>query len=544
MRMDGSAEYEDIDGEVRIGLREREDVASASASIGCHDGDAHERYALGLIEISTGVGSTPLRVTSVTIGDDSDEPQPARERTQAFIGRKWDPDQDDTHYPHTVATANTRTPSDLFELLRKWTDIPQDIAVVKILPQGQVASEWALTLERASINSSIYDVLISLEGADPQLAFGNRKLYSVLTPTRIQAFEKVLSLHGEDALMGATRFITAGTRDGQKALDLLEALASATDATYTHRIGGNGWDLELRRAGSMVKPARTDVGIIPRILPKKKGVDWINVTVVPDVEGAVGVTVRSESRSTNPWYREGYHKKYALTLIGAHGNIYNSRQGLRLNMIRGSEYFFEVEGVPAKHPFHFTTDETGGPKAPDRARLSVAMHKDSTPGVSVLRYKPTRMGTSYYQCTEHAKMGGEVFVSKSTVTAPLFVDEESGKRVAQCCETQRFVVLDEDGEQVGHAVRTLERAVAKLGLAITARFNIGESIAPAESGAVLASISRNEDDDFDGHSPAVLLKSDGAMFCTHVHTLDGLRAWLVQGKPEDSEQLCPLCFEG
>lgn len=750
MKMDGCAEYETIDGEVRIGLREREDIAPpAFTSISCNDGSAHERFELGLIEISTGSGSTPLRVTSVTIGPDEENRDnkkyddidgssggggaeyvggPAVRET---IGRKWDPETDAARYQLTIATANTRTPSDLFNLFREWTDIQLTDAVVKILPQSEVADKWALTLERASINGNIYDVLISLEGADPQMAFGNRKLYSVITQTRIQSFEDVLSLHGETIFMGATLSMTAGTGDGQKALDLLEALAAAANEVYTHRIGANGWDLELRstqamvkpaRTGfrgqeiigrkwepdvdvtsfpvkvataevhdlpsmiallrewehiprgdvvirelrgdnvfeywsmvllrpqkrpnyynvrlefhgtfiddlghshlkkfynfeikekenplnsilsiygspsaddiwmqinykavglymkvglgggkktldlldalssisdddllltypdsppwkfelrskqSMIKPARTGVRVIPRILPKKKGVDWINVTVAPGIEGAVQVSVRGESRSTNPWYREGYREKYALTLVSPDKKSYISRQGLRLNMIYGNEYFFEVANVPAKHPFHFTTNETGGPSAPDNTRLSVPRHKDSMP--PVLRYSPTKTGGSYYQCETHDKMGGPVFVSRATVTAPLFVDEESGKRVAQCCATHRFVVLDEDGKEVGGAPGTLEGAVAKLGLAITARFNISESIASVNPGVVLASISRNESDDFDGHSPAVLLKSDGTILCDHVHTLDELRAWLVEGKPEDSEQLCPEC---
>ncbi len=465
------------------------------------------------------------------------------EKDRFHVDRKWDPEEDDVRYSEVVATASTLNPSDLFNLLREWSGMSEGEGVVRILPDERVAKSWELTLMRGTGREIRYDIEISLKGGG--YGFQERKIYSIFTRRlgRIRSLDKVIKRYGERQWSrDGEMVVTAGTGDGEKALDLLDALSSVDDDRYNNWIPKDDtWTLELRRATqTLVKPARTGVRIIiPRILPKKKGVDWIDVDVGPGLINAVTIAVKEANRSQNPWYREGYHEKYALTLTNRNGIIpYLRQQGLRLNMEMGQTYYFEANQVPAKHPFHLTKNDTGGPKEPKEDSLSEAVHKG---GTKIMAYTPRRVGGFYYQCTNHEKMGGPAYAySTSSTSSPILVDGESGLRLVRNKETRRYDVVDEDGYTPSDFA-TLTAALSFLSLHIRSIFNVGEDIAPRNQGLTVAHIARAGEDVTDAFTPAVLMRGDGTLYCEHIHAFGELRAWLVRGKPVESSQLCPSC---
>jgi hypothetical protein len=143
----------------------------------------------------------------------------------------------------------------------------------------------------------------------------------------------------------------------------------------------------------------------------------------------------------------------------------------------------------------------------------------------------------YYQCSHHEKMGGPVFIYKSDGKEVVFTDNATNTHVLQDATTGEFVVVASGGEE--HPHRTISDAVRHLGLEITPRFNVGTSIVGSDIGVTVAIISRNGEDEYDDHTPAVLLRDNGKLACEHVHTVADLCQWLTRDKPHDSTQMCP-----
>jgi len=89
---------------------------------------------------------------------------------------------------------------------------------------------------------------------------------------------------------------------------------------------------------------------LPSFLKKKKK-PFSAIALLPEPENAVKIAVAKKS-SENPWFRSGKNK--SVFTIQAPG-MPSPRQGVRLMLIEGQTYTFDLTAVPSEHPFFFTT---------------------------------------------------------------------------------------------------------------------------------------------------------------------------------------------
>lgn len=508
MRMDGSADFEDIDADIRIGIREREDPS--------------DRFELGVIELSIDGSNTPFHVTSAVMGEED----------MSAIGKKWT-QEDEVDYPTEIGVASSDDPAEFLALLGEWVDISDGNATALVhTTTNQRATGFSLTLSTRSNDDTIYEVNLTLRGAESVMLFANRLLYTATDINGIKKLDDILATYGTRDVPGTPRSATATEDGGAKAMAIISALVDTAGA-FVHRLARGKWTFTLRAKGSMIKPARTGAKLLPRVLRRrrkaKSGVMWRDVYI----DSVVKVSVKEENAKQHPWAGDGYRDKYAFTFDGPGGNRVLNAQGVRFVVESGKNYVFDASKVPKKHPFYFTTNPTGGQGADDSGRMTPSAHKAQH---RIIGFNPTSIVDAFYQCESHEKMGGPVRVVGSGMTPALVYDDADGSAIMYGEQTGQFYV-DGDWE-----FTTLDKAFAAVGLEMFAVQNIGKSIAPAHDGLAIAHVGEHHDE-YDADSPAVIIKKDGSLFCArHVHALGDLQEWLVCGKPRASGQLCPTCF--
>jgi hypothetical protein len=81
-------------------------------------------------------------------------------------------------------------------------------------------------------------------------------------------------------------------------------------------------------------------------------------------------------------------------------------QGADLTLTRGQTYVFQMNGVPAMHPFYLTTNATGGGAAPFTTGVTGTPASGSVQVTFIVPVNAPDL--LFYQCTTHPRMGGRL----------------------------------------------------------------------------------------------------------------------------------------
>src|SRR5690606_6327860 len=84
-------------------------------------------------------------------------------------------------------------------------------------------------------------------------------------------------------------------------------------------------------------------------------------------------------------------------------------EGLELHLTRGVEYTFQMDGVPALHPFYISTSAEGG----GAGVFDDGVTNNFATGDEVLTFTPDDSAPDllYYQCGTHTRMGWRIYVA-------------------------------------------------------------------------------------------------------------------------------------
>ena len=119
----------------------------------------------------------------------------------------------------------------------------------------------------------------------------------------------------------------------------------------------------------------------------------------PDPNPTADFMVRTVTKTANhPWFGEG----------SAIGYTINGNEGSPLNLVRATEYVFDIS-TPT-HPFYISTDDTGVGAGEVTSGVTGSKTQNGT-----LRFTPNsnHPDTLYYQCSSHPKMGYMIILSDS-----------------------------------------------------------------------------------------------------------------------------------
>lgn len=123
-------------------------------------------------------------------------------------------------------------------------------------------------------------------------------------------------------------------------------------------------------------------------------------------------------------------------------------EGLELHLTRGVTYTFQMEGVPAMHPFYISTSAAGG----GAGVFDDGVTNNFATGDEVLTFTPDEDAPDllYYQCGEHTRMGWRIYVTDPG-PGPFELEEVAGgftSPVAMAVPpdgTERIFVVDQVG---------------------------------------------------------------------------------------------------
>lgn len=120
---------------------------------------------------------------------------------------------------------------------------------------------------------------------------------------------------------------------------------------------------------------------------------------IASAQNTFTVTVAQKSED-HPYYQQGWGEAYVISGV----------QGRELTLTRGETYSFQMQNVPAIHPFYITTSPAGGPGA---AAYSEGVTNNDATGNAILTFTPDENtpDTLYYQCHAHEYMGYRIIIS-------------------------------------------------------------------------------------------------------------------------------------
>lgn len=107
----------------------------------------------------------------------------------------------------------------------------------------------------------------------------------------------------------------------------------------------------------------------------------------------------AEKTSAHPFSGQGFSQGYVV----------DGEQGKELSLTRGATYEFVMNDVPSIHPFYITTNATGQ----GQGEYSEGVENNGVTGSQTLTFTPPESApdTLYYNCTNHAYMGGLIRLS-------------------------------------------------------------------------------------------------------------------------------------
>lgn len=114
-------------------------------------------------------------------------------------------------------------------------------------------------------------------------------------------------------------------------------------------------------------------------------------------------TVRVQTKTdSHPFSGQGFDQGYVV----------DGEQGKELVLQRGETYEFQMENVPSLHPFYITTSVTGQ----GQGEYSDGVQNNGASGTQTLTFTPPSSApdTLYYNCVNHAFMGGLIRFSSSS----------------------------------------------------------------------------------------------------------------------------------
>jgi hypothetical protein len=114
-------------------------------------------------------------------------------------------------------------------------------------------------------------------------------------------------------------------------------------------------------------------------------------------------TVRVQAKTdSHPFSGQGFDQGYVV----------DGEQGKELVLQRGETYEFQMENVPSVHPFYITTSATGQ----GQGEYSDGVQNNGASGTQTLTFNPSSSApdTLYYNCVNHAFMGGLIRFSSSS----------------------------------------------------------------------------------------------------------------------------------
>lgn len=102
------------------------------------------------------------------------------------------------------------------------------------------------------------------------------------------------------------------------------------------------------------------------------------------------------------------------------GYVVDGEQGKTLTLVRGQTYTFQMDDVPSIHPFYLTTSIVGEGAEP----YSEGVEGNGATDNETLTFTPdaSTPDTMYYNCTNHAYMGG-LLVIQDTATGTTEANE-------------------------------------------------------------------------------------------------------------------------
>lgn len=110
----------------------------------------------------------------------------------------------------------------------------------------------------------------------------------------------------------------------------------------------------------------------------------------------------ADKTSEHPFSDQGFSQGYVV----------NGTQGRELVLTRGQTYEFVMNDVPSIHPFYIATNAAGS----GEGEYSEGVENNGATGSQTLTFTPPESApdTLYYNCTNHAYMGGLIrFTSES-----------------------------------------------------------------------------------------------------------------------------------
>ena len=115
------------------------------------------------------------------------------------------------------------------------------------------------------------------------------------------------------------------------------------------------------------------------------------------------VTVATKT-SDHPYNGEGWPEGYVI----------DGDQGAELTLVRGETYTFQMNGVPAMHPFYISTSATGGDGGASAYDEGVTGNGASGNATLTFTVPLTAPDELWYQCMNHGQMGWRINITNPT----------------------------------------------------------------------------------------------------------------------------------